>query len=251
MIAASVGFHCPDDVQSGQQGVRQARSSYGGMLRADTSRVTQVLVGLNVLVFLVQLVRPDLDVRFGNLALAGDGSGSLVGVADGQWYRLLTAAFLHANILHLATNMFALITVGPQVEAALGRTRYLALYGLAALGGSTLSFLVSTPNTVGVGASGAIFGLFGAFYVLVRRVGGDTGSVVGLIAINLVITFVVPAIDWRAHLGGLVTGAALAAAFAYAPRGPRRALVQAGAGVAVLVLLVAAVALRTASLTAS
>ena len=248
MIAASVGFQCPDDVQAGQRGVRQARTSYGGSLSADTSRVTQVLVGLNVLVFLVQLGVADLDVRFGNLALADDGSGRLIGVAEGQWYRLLTAAFLHAGLLHLATNMFALITVGPQIEAALGRTRYVALYLLAALGGSTLSFLVSSPSTVGVGASGAIFGLFGAFYVLVRRVGGDTGPVVGLIVINLVITFVFPQIDWRAHLGGLVTGAALAAAFAYAPRGPRRSLVQGGACVGVLALLVLAVALRTSAL---
>lgn len=248
MIAASVGFQCPDDVRAGQQGVRQARTSYGGALAADTSRVTQVLVGLNVLVFLVQLVTPDLDVRFGNLALASDGSGQLIGVAEGQWYRLITAAFLHAGILHLALNMFALITVGPQIEAALGRTRYVALYVLAALGGSTLSFLVSSPSTLGVGASGAIFGLFGAFYVLVRRSGGDTGPVLVLLGLNLVITFSVRAIDWRAHIGGLVVGAALAAAFAYAPPGPRRSLVQAAACGGVLLLLVVAVAVRTAAL---
>lgn len=247
MIAASVGFQCPDDVRAGQRGVRPARTSLGGRLSANTSRVTQLLVGLNVLVYLVQLGVPDLDVRFGNLALAQDG-GQLIGVADGQWYRLLTAAFLHAGLLHIGSNMFALITVGPQLEAALGRVRFLSLYVLAALGGSTLSFLISDPGQVGVGASGAIFGLFGAYYVLVRRSGGETGPILGLIALNLVITFAVPIIDWRAHLGGLVTGAVVAAAFAYTPPGPRRSLVQASSCVAVLALIVVAVALRASAL---
>lgn len=248
MIAASVGFQCPDDVRAGSQGVREARTSYGGRLSADTARVTQVLVGLNVLVFLAQLTVPDLQVRFGNLALAVDG-GELIGVADGQWYRLLTAAFLHAGLFHLLCNMFALILIGPQVEAALGRVRYVALYVLSALGGSTLSFLVSDPGQLGVGASGAVFGLFGAFYVLVRRGGGDTGQVLGLITINLLITFaLLDIIDWRAHVGGLVTGAAVAAAFAYAPAGPRRTAVQAGACAAVAALVVVAVVARTAAL---
>ena len=244
MISASVGFQCPDDVRGDQQGGRQARTSFGGRLSADSSRVTVVLVGLNVAVFLLQLARPgvDLAVQYGNLALADDG---LSGVADGQPYRLLTAAFLHAGLFHLFSNMFALIMIGPQLEAALGRTRYLALYVLAALGGSTLSFLVSSPNQIGVGASGAIFGLFGAFYVVVRRLGGQTRPVLVLLGINLVITFSVPIIDWRAHIGGLVTGGLVAFAFAYAPSTPRRDLVQAGACLGVLAALVVAVVLRT------
>ena len=248
MIAAAVGFQCPDDVRSGQQGVRQPRTRFGGRLSTDASQVTQVLLGLNVLVYLVQLLAPELDLRFGNLALAQDGTGRLIGVAEGQWYRLLTAAFLHANLIHLVSNMFALITIGPQLEAALGRTRFVALYVLAALGGSTLSFLVSDPRTLGVGASGAVFGLFGGFYVLVRRTGAETGPILGLIAINLVITFALPIIDWRAHIGGLATGAVVAAAFAYAPPGPRRTLVQAVGCAAVLLAIVAAVALRTTAL---
>ncbi len=98
--------------------------------------------------------------------------------------------------------MFALLTVGPQLEAALGRARFLALYVLSALGGSTLSLLLSAPGQLGVGASGAIFGLFGAFYVVLRRLGGDTARSWPCIGINLVITFAVPIIDWRAHVGG-------------------------------------------------
>lgn len=247
MIAASVGFQCPDDVRAGRSDVRPTRTTFGGRVSSDTSRVTIGLVGVNVLVYLVQLVSPDLAVRFGNLALASDG-GQLIGVAEGQWYRLITAAFLHAGLFHLLSNMFALITVGPQLEAVLGRTRFLVLYALSALGGSTLSFLVSSPSTLGVGASGAVFGLFGAYYVVVRRLGGETGPVLALIGINLAITFALPIIDWRAHLGGLATGAVVATAFAYAPRGARGRLVQAGVCAGVAVLIAVAVLLRTSAL---
>ncbi len=247
MVAASVGFQCPDDVRAGQQGSRAARTTFGGRLSTDTSRLTIGLVALNVLVYLGQLARPDLVVRFGNLALAQD-AGSLIGVAEGQWYRLLTAAFLHASWFHLLTNMFALIMVGPQLEAALGRTRFLTLYVMSAVGGSTLSFLVSSPSQLGVGASGAIFGLFGAFYVVLKRTGGETSQVLVLIGINLVITFAVPIIDWRAHIGGLVTGAAVAAVYAYAPRGPQRQVFQVGGSLLVAVVIAGAVVLRTAAL---
>ena len=190
-----------------------------------------------------------LAVDLGNLALARGDDGELIGVAAGQPYRLLTAAFLHAGTFHLLTNMFALVSIGPALEQALGRLRYVTLYLVSALGGSTLSYLVSDPGTLGVGASGAIFGLFGAYYVVVRRVGGDTGSIVTLLAINLVITFALPIIDWRAHVGGLLTGAAVAAAYAYVPRGPRRGTVQGLVVALVVVALGVAVLLRTARLT--
>ena len=248
MHPASVGFQCPECVKEGARSVRTPRTSFGGRIAADTSRVTQVLIGLNLAVFVYGLAREDLAVRFGNLALASDGSAQ-IGVAAGQYYRLLTAAFLHAGLLHIAFNMLALLSLGPTVEAALGRGRFLALYLLSALGGSVLSFLVSPPTTLGVGASGAIFGLFGAYYVLVRRVGGATGPILGNIGLNLVITFTLPIIDWRAHVGGLVAGTLLAAAFAYAPAGARRTLVQAAAVAALGVLLVLAVVVRAAVLT--
>jgi membrane associated rhomboid family serine protease len=144
--------------------------------------------------------------------------------------------------------MVALAQLGPVLEAALGRLRFTALYVLSALGGSVLSYVLSEPYQLGVGASGAIFGLFGAYYVVVRRLGGETRSIVMLLAVNLVITFSVPIIDWRAHLGGLVTGAVVAAAFAYAPRGPARSRLQAVACVAVAVVLAAVVVARTTAL---
>ncbi|HVM28624.1 MAG TPA: rhomboid family intramembrane serine protease, partial [Mycobacteriales bacterium] len=116
-----------------------------------------------------------------------------------------------------------------------------------ALGGSVTAFVLAEGFTLSVGASGAIFGLFGAYYVVVRRMGGSTSSIVGLLAVNLVITFALPFIDWRAHLGGLVTGALVSAALVHAPRS-RRDLVQAASCVAVLVLLVVLVVVRRQAL---
>lgn len=249
MRSASVGFQCPECVQVGAGSVRSGRTTLGGRVSADTSRVTFALVGLVVLVFLVGYAVPGLDLRFGNVASTLDPvTGQPIGVAQGQVYRLLTAAFLHAGLLHIGSNMIALLSLGPALEAALGRVRYLTLYLLSALGGSTLSFLVSSPGQFGVGASGAIFGLFGAYYVIVRKLGGDTGQIIGAIAINLVITFAIPIIDWRAHIGGLVTGSVLAAAFAYTPAGPRRTQLQLGAAATVALLLTVAIVLRTAAL---
>ncbi len=252
MIAASVGFQCPDDVREGARSVRQPRTALGGRIATDTARVSMTLVALNVLVFLLGLggLLPRATLDYGNLALLLDGSGGEIGVAAGQYYRLLTAAFLHAGTFHLLSNMFALVSLGPSLEQALGRARFLTLYVVAALGGSTLSYLVSDPRTFGVGASGAIFGLFGAYYVVVRKVGGDTRSIVTLLVINLVITFALPIIDWRAHVGGLLTGAAIAAAYAYAPKGARRTTVQAGGVASIVGLLLVAVVLRTEALTA-
>jgi membrane associated rhomboid family serine protease len=248
MRAASVGYQCPDDVADGARSVRQARTTFGGRISGDTSRVTIALIALNVAVFVLGLLlgQRELQARFANVP----GAPGLFGVADGEFYRLLTAAFLHAGVFHLAVNMFALASLGPQLETALGRVRYLALYLLSALGGSTLSFLLSPVNTFGVGASGAIFGLFGAYFVIVRRLGGETGAITTLLLINLVITFAVPRIDWRAHLGGLIVGAVIAAAMAYAPRGPQRDRVQGTACGAVLLLLVALIAARQAALSA-
>ena len=248
MKSASVGFQCPECVAEGAKTIRQARTVFGGRVTSEAGRVSLALIGLNVLVFLIGFGVPDLNLRFGNLAIARNGF-ELIGVAEGEYYRLITAAFLHANLIHILFNMFALAQLGPTLEQALGRARFLALYLLSALGGSVLSYWLSSPGQLGVGASGAIFGLFGAYYVVVRRLGGDTQSILVLLGINLLITFTVPNIDWRAHLGGLVTGAVIAAAFAYVPRGPRQSTQHAAVCAGVAVVLALAVAARTASLT--
>ncbi len=246
MRSAAVGFQCPQCVAQGAATVREPRTVLGGRVTGDTSRVSLTIVALNVAVFVLGLVvgERELQGRFANVP----GLPGQIGVVDGEYYRLLTAAFLHAGVFHILMNMFALAQLGPVLESALGRLRFVALYVLSALGGSVLSYLLSEPFQFGVGASGAIFGLFGAYYVVVRRLGGETRSIVVLLVVNLAITFAVPIIDWRAHLGGLVTGAALAAGFAYAPRGRRRDRIHALACVAMALVLVLAVVLRTRAL---
>jgi membrane associated rhomboid family serine protease len=250
MRSASVGFQCPECVAEGAKTVRQPLTVFGGRVAMDSATVTTTLIAINVAVFLVSLGVPDLDLRYGNLAQGvSPTTFAVVGVAEGEYYRLITSAVLHAGVMHILFNMFALAQIGAVLEAALGRGRFLALYLLSALGGSVAGYVLAPTYQPSVGASGAIFGLFGAYYVVVRRLGGETQSIVVLLVINLVITFTIPNIDWRAHLGGLVTGAVLAAAFAYAPRGPRQAQLHVAACATVAVGLAIAVVLRTAALT--
>jgi membrane associated rhomboid family serine protease len=213
---------------------------------ANRPVVTWTLVALNVLAYLGELVNSNALINNG--ALVGKFNAT-IGVADGQFYRLLTSAFLHEppgggfGILHIAFNMWALIAVGPAVESVLGRTRYLAVYLVSALGGSVFFYLSARPTAIGLGASGAIFGLFGAWFVLARRLHLDARMVVGLIAVNLLLTFTVSGIAWQAHVGGLIAGSALTAAYAYAPRN-NRTLTQIAATVAMLALLVLGVVVR-------
>jgi membrane associated rhomboid family serine protease len=138
---------------------------------------------------------------------------------------------------------------GPQLESVLGHLRFGLLYLLAGLGGSIASFWFSDPNVVSVGASGAIFGLMGAYIVIMHRLGNDTRQVIGLIGINLVLGFVISGVDWRAHIGGLVTGALVAAIMAYAPA-RNRVLWQVIGVLGVFVLLIALTLVRDEALLA-
>lgn len=248
MIPASVGFQCPECVREGNKNVRAPRTVFGGSVSGDPGVVSKVLIGLTVLAFVFQFAIDGFTERFYDVGLAVDPvSFGTVGVADGEVYRLLTSAFLHGGIFHLLLNMYALFLFGPPLEAALGRLRFAALYLVSALGGSALSYAFAAPNQPSLGASGAVFGLLGAFLVVNRKLGRDSSGVIVLLAINFAYGFLVPRIDWRAHLGGLITGALVAAAFAYAPR-ERRTLVQVAATVAVLAAVVALVVWRTAEL---
>lgn len=238
--AASVGFQCPDDVAEGRRSQRQPTTLAGGRVVAGTGQVTTVLVGVLVAVYLLQLVAgPIVELRLGLQPLA---------IAAGEPYRLVTAAFLHGGLLHLGFNALALLSLGPQLEAALGRLRFGVLYGLAALGGSVASYVLSDPRILGVGASGAIYGVFGGLLVLARRLRYDMRGLAVLLGLNLALGFLVPTIDWRAHLGGLAVGVVLTAALVAAPRDRRRAPVQLTVAGALAVLLLAVAALRTAAL---
>ncbi|MGM0348839.1 rhomboid family intramembrane serine protease [Streptomyces sp. Adlamb9] len=255
MREASVGHQCVDCVKEGTRSIRQARTVFGGRIAA-VPLVTYVLVGLNVVAYLVELARPSFEYRF---AMLGTTPAGYVpeGVAHGDWYRLLTGAFLHLTpgegtfgITHILFNMVALWNIGRVVETQLGRVRYLALYLLSALGGSVLELLL-IPESYTVGASGAIFGLGAAYWVMGRRLGHDMREVNRYMA-GLLLWLVISAglTSWQGHLGGLLAGAVVTLAYAYAPRDQRRALVQAGVCVALLALLVALAWLKAASLTA-
>jgi membrane associated rhomboid family serine protease len=241
MRDAAVGHQCVDCVSEGARTTRQPRTRFGGAQRGPAPVVTYVLIAVNVVMFVLQTVSAQVEDALEMQSPA---------VADGELWRLLTSAFLHYGPTHILFNMWALYVVGPPLESALGRSRYIALYFMSALGGSVLVYLLSPTGASTAGASAAVFGLFGATFVVARRLRLDVRGVVFLIVANLVITFLIPNISWQGHIGGLVTGAAIAAAYAYAPRKSRN-LIQVGATVAALVLFVGLIWWRTADLLAT
>jgi len=211
--------------------------------KRPTPLVSYVLIGVNVLVFVLQLVLPPLERVLVLWTPA---------VASGEYYRLFTAAFMHYGITHLLFNMWAIYVIGPSLETCLGRLRYTGLYFVSALGGSVLVYLLAPLNAATAGASGAVFGLFGATFIVAKRLNLDVKWVVGLIAINLIFTFVAPAvvgqaISWQGHVGGLITGTMITAAYIYAPRAHRNG-VAIGVTVGAFALLGVLAAWRTAEL---
>ncbi|WP_326797075.1 rhomboid family intramembrane serine protease [Streptomyces sp. NBC_01808] len=255
MISASVGFQCPECVRGGSgtgpaPGAAAPRTLAGGVMSEDPRLITKIILGLNLAVFLAVLTGGD---RVSDpMLLVGKAifsfGGPLEGVAEGQYYRLLSSVFLHEEVAHIALNMLALWFLGPPLEAALGRLRFVTLYVLSGLGGSALFYLVAAPNDAALGASGAIFGLFGATAVLMRRMNYDMRPVLVLLAINLVFTFTWSGIAWQGHIGGLVIGTAVAYGFVHAPR-DKRVLVQRAVAAAALLAIVAVVVIRTLQLT--
>ncbi|MFI0215284.1 rhomboid family intramembrane serine protease [Streptomyces lydicus] len=254
MVSASVGFQCQECVRggSGTGHAPQAtvpRTIAGGTIAADPRLVTKILLGLNAAVFLAVLASgTELVDRLDLLGLAFDPNRyQLVGVAEGEWYRLVTAMFLHQQIPHIAFNMLSLWWLGPPLEAALGRLRFTALYLISGLGGSALSYLLAAQNQPSLGASGAIFGLLGATAVLLRRLNYDMKPVLILLGLNLAFTFLWPNIAWQAHVGGLVVGAAVAFGMVHAPR-DRRAVIHIATCVLALLAIGAVVWVRTLQL---
>lgn len=246
---AAVGFQCVVCVDEGQQHrVRSATTVAGARLQQGTPVVTYALLGVNVALYLLTAVLARSVM--GNDASDFFSRFSLwpIGVAEGGWGRLVVSGFLHFGLLHLALNMYALFVLGRELEAALGRWRYGALYALSLLGGSASVMLFEDPITATVGASGAVFGLMGGLAVVLLKLRRSPVPVFTVIAINVVISVTVPGISLFGHLGGLVAGAAAAAILLWAPAGPRRAQLQTGGLVVVAVLLLVVVALRVAAL---
>ncbi|MCG5446755.1 rhomboid family intramembrane serine protease [Micromonospora sp. NIE79] len=267
MRDAAVGHQCPECVNEGRRSVRPARTAFGGGTAGRHGYVTKALIAVNVLFLLLSIA----SARGGDAAVGGSGFGGLMGgstpltewgavlgraylsdytlggIAEGQWYRLVTAMFLHYGVLHLLLNMWALWVLGRSLEANLGRVRFAALYLIAGLGGNVAAYLFSSPRAATVGASTAVFGLFAALIIIERRLGRDISRIIPILVINLVFTLAVPGISIPGHLGGLVVGALMALVLAYAPRG-RRTLVQVTGGALILLILLALVLFRTAAL---
>lgn len=254
MVSASVGFQCPECVRGGSgtghsPAASMPRTLAGGTVAADPRLLTKILLGINLAVFLAVQIRPSL---LDPLVLVGvwppEPFLPTEGVAEGEWYRLFTSMFTHEAIWHIGFNMLGLWWLGGPLEEALGRARYLALYLISGLAGSALTYVLASGSTASLGASGAIFGLFGAIAVLMRRLNQDMRPIVALLVINVIITFGWGNIAWQAHLGGFVAGVVIGYAMVHAPRN-RRALVQYGTCALVLAVVVLMTVLRTAQLT--
>jgi membrane associated rhomboid family serine protease len=256
MHQASVGFHCPECTRaSGQKVIRASQ------LRAASHVVTHVLIGLNLAVFVAGmgsglstrdefigrgglvgegLLFQGIPIDAGAAARFGAPIGEVVGVAHGEWWRLVSSGFLHANLIHIGFNMWVLYQLGQLLEPALGRLRFGLVYVVALLGGG-FGVLLLDPDAFTVGASGAVFGLMGAAVAAFRARGinpFDTG-LGGAVLLNLAFTFAIPGISIGGHVGGLVAG--FAAGWLLLDAGPRH-LRDARATLAAVVVLGAALA---------
>ncbi|GAA4713937.1 rhomboid family intramembrane serine protease [Pedococcus ginsenosidimutans] len=240
---AAVGVQCVDCVREQARTVRSATTVFGGRV-TDTPRVSYAIIGICVLVYVLQTITPGLTRDIWFVPVLGES----------EPWRFLTSAFAHGSVTHILFNMLALWMVGAQyLERLLGAARYAAVYLVSAVGGSVAYLLMSSPPsndfasrsmwlTPAVGASGAVFGLFGALLVLNRHLGRSSAGMYATIGINAVIGFVVPNVAWQAHLGGLVTGAALAAVIAWTTPRERRRWQWPGVAAVVVVLVLLSVA---------
>lgn len=254
MREASVGFQCPTCIVEGAKTIRQPRTIAGGRVSGREGVVSLTLIGLNVVGFLLTLASGGNSGKvFESGAMLSstvvNGTGEiLTGVADGDYWRLVTSAFLHEGVLHLAFNMYALYLFGPFVERALGIPRFIAAYLTAAVMGSVFVYWLAPPNTLTIGASGAVFGLFGLALMLLLRAKQDVRTLLVLLGINAFISVAGSNISWQGHLGGFIAGAILGATFAFAPR-DRKGLVQLLVFAALWVAMIAAIVVRTIDLT--
>jgi membrane associated rhomboid family serine protease len=273
MTPASVGFQCPECVAEGRRTQRSPRTAYGGILRTEAATTSIVLIAINVVVWLAINATGGQGSRLlAWLALsprgrcdAADGSGFfpgaghalcnlnpqaqwVPGVSDGAVWQLLTSTFTQVTLGHIFFNVLNLFILGPQLERVLGRARFLALYLLSGLAGSALVYAIGPADGSTIGASGAVFGLMGAFLVLAVRTRLDVPGMLVWLAISFAYSFAMPGISWQAHLGGFLGGSATAAVLILAPRS-RRTAVQAGGLGLVLAVVVVTVVARTLVLT--
>jgi membrane associated rhomboid family serine protease len=205
MTPAPVGQRCPEHSGKPQGAKRISSGVRRGAFEGTGALMTKTLLGVNILVYVITAAQgAGLNSPGGSLFEKWVLFGPLV--AEGEWWRLITSAFLHASILHIAFNMYFLWLVGSAVEQALGRGRFLLVYFVSALAGSA-GALVHTPARPVVGASGALFGILGAALVLERQRNYVLGgSAAALIVINLILGFTLSNISIGGHIGGLIGG---------------------------------------------
>jgi membrane associated rhomboid family serine protease len=197
MRPASIGYQCRECASDSTPIIRGiSKNSF--IPSQENNQATKFLSIFLITVYVAQFVLGDILIA--NFALFAPS------VSTGQWWRLLTAGFLHGSILHLLFNVYILWVLGSQLESILGKINFVVIYFVSLIGGSIASFLFSPFGTYSIGASGAIFGLMGAMLVVGRKKRLDISQVALLVILNVVIGFVLSGIDWRAHLGGLAAG---------------------------------------------
>lgn len=199
-VEAAVGFLCVEDAGAQARPTRIRRSVFNGR-----PVLTQLLVAINVVIYALQVLSGGALTVY----LYYTPYMTLV-----EPWRMLTSGFVHSDhlftdpssILHIALNMYTLYLFGQVLEPMLGRLRFLALYLLSILGGSVAVLWFSEPTSSVLGASGGVFGLMGAYFVVMRTLGGNSSTIIGVIAFNLIFTFLNPGVSWQAHIGGLILG---------------------------------------------
>lgn len=206
MVFAAVGIKCPEcaGTPTGAKKAAVRARSFAGP--GTDFIVTKVLIAVNVFVFLAQVIQSgSLTNPFGELFVRGALYGPAV--ANGDWYRLVSCAFLHGSILHIFFNMLMLWWFGRPLEHLLGRTRFVAIYFISILAGSA-GALVLTPDRPTIGASGAVFGILGAGLILERsNINVFGGSALIIVILNLALSFTLNSVSIGGHVGGLIGGA--------------------------------------------
>ncbi len=206
MTPTPVGMRCPECAREKTRVTRGGTQFTRG--RLGDSPATVILIGLNVIAFLAEMATGSGGISSANSPLINDYGLFGAAVADGQWYRLVTAGFLHAGLMHIAFNMIALWFLGEALEPSIGTVRFVLIYFASLLAGSFGAILVSGDTTLTIGASGAVFGIFGAMFVIAHgrglsHIAGQIGIILG---INLLLTFTISGISIGGHIGGLVGG---------------------------------------------
>jgi membrane associated rhomboid family serine protease len=249
---APVGYQCVDCIGEARRTARSG-TTVAGARPSQRLIVGPVLIVINLVVFATTAYQARSIVDNAASPLFIDGALIPAAVAGGEWWRVITSGFLHLGNyggygpVHLIFNLVALWILGRDLEPVLGRLRFLTVYLLSLVGGSAAVMLFGPVDVPTVGASGAIYGLFGGIAVVVWRLKLNMTPVLVLIGVNVFLSLALPGISLLGHLGGLAVGALLTAAMVYAPRN-RRTATQLGAAILLAAVLIAMIAIRGAEM---